>query len=262
MAEPNNQDVKSKRDMMRERVSSKYPDQNFDDDEALFGRISDDYDDYDKQLGEYKDREQSFVDMFNSDPRSAHFINNWRQGADPVVELTRQFGDVFREALDDPEKQEALAEANKEYLARVAESKDLEEQYNSNIDASIEELEKFQADHGLTDEQGDEVMEFLKGIFTDAVKGVFKRESMEMALKAINHDEDVQIAEQDAEVRGRNTKINETLRKRNAGDGTAALNGKSGRGSAPAGPDLGALGNMGGDDIFQRGGERRIVRNK
>lgn len=220
-----NQENKSRRTALNERMLSKYPDLDLNDDEAVSGRISDDFDEYDRRIGEYKDREQSFVDMFNSDPRSAHFINNWRQGADPVVELTRQFGDAFREALDDPEKQEALAEANREYLARVAEAKDLEEQYNQNIDASIEEQGRFQEEHGLSDEQADEVMEFLMNIFKDAIVGKFSRESMEMALKAINHDEDVATAAEDAEVKGRNAKIDETLRKRNEGDGVAALDG-------------------------------------
>jgi len=251
----------SKRDTMSARLKKKYPDQDFADDEAMFGRINDDYDDFDKQLGEYQQREQSIVDMFNSDPRSAHFMNNWRQGSTPEVELMRQFGDTFKEALDDPEKLDELEAAHKEYLDRVAKSKELEDQYNQNIGSSIETLDQFQADNGLSDEQADQVMDFLNGIFNDAIRGIYKRESMDMALKAINHDEDVANADADAEVRGRNAKINETLRKRQSGDGTAPLNGRNGSTSTSTGPDMGALGNIGnGDDIFARGGEKRITR--
>lgn len=261
MAETNNEQVMSKRDAMSARLKKKYPDQEFGDDEALFGRINDDYDDYDKRLGEYQQREQSIVDMFNSDPRSAHFMNNWRAGSTPEVELMRQFGDTFREALDDPEKLDELEAAHKEYLDRVAKSKELEEQYEQNIGASIDTLDQFQSENGLSDEQADAVMDFLNGIFHDAIVGKYSRESMEMALKAINHDEDVATADADAEVRGRNTKINETLRKRQAGDGTAPLNGRNGRVEKPAGPDLGALNRFdGNDDIFARGGEKRISR--
>lgn len=261
MADTNNEQVMSKRDAMSDRLKKKYPDQEFGDDEALFGRINDDYDDFDKQIGEYQQREQSFVDMFNSDPRSAHFMNNWRNGSTPEIEMMRQFGDTFKEALDDPDKLDELEAAHKEYLDRVAKSKELEEQYNQNIGASIETLDQFQAENGLSDEQADQVMDFLNGIFNDAIVGKYSRESMEMALKAINHDEDVATADADAEVRGRNTKINETLRKRQAGDGTAPLNGKNGRASASAGPDLGALNRFeGNDDIFSRGGEKRITR--
>lgn len=45
---PNNEVVKSKRDLAMERIKAKYPDKSFDDDEAFFGQINDDYDDYDK----------------------------------------------------------------------------------------------------------------------------------------------------------------------------------------------------------------------
>ena len=47
MAKPDNKEVKTKRDLVSERGRSRYPDRQFDDDEALFGQIGDDYDDYD-----------------------------------------------------------------------------------------------------------------------------------------------------------------------------------------------------------------------
>lgn len=261
MNNSNNQDVKSKRDAVRERLGSRYPDLNLDDEEAVAGRINDDYDDFDRQLNDYKGREEALSNMFNADPRSANFIANWHNGSDPAVELVRQFGTDIKDAIDDPERQEQIAAANKEYVERVAKSKELEEQYSSNIDESLATLDAFQSENGLDDAKVDQVMEFLQGIFQDAIVGKFSRESMEMALKAIDHDEDVAVASEDAEVRGRNAKINEKLRTRQAGDGTAALQGKNNRGTRPAGPDLGALNRFdGSDDIFSRGGEKRIKR--
>jgi hypothetical protein len=261
MDNTNNQSVKSKRDTMRERLSSRYPDLNMEDDEAVAGRINDDYDDYDRQLNDYKGREEALSNMFNADPRSANFIANWHNGSDPAVELVRQFGTDIKDAIDDPDRQEQIAAANKEYVERVAKSKELESQYAANIDESLATLDAFQSENGLDDAKVDQVMEFLQNVMQDALVGKFSRESMDMALKAIDHDEDVAVAEQDAEVRGRNAKINEKLRTRNAGDGTAALQGKNNRGTRPAGPDLGALNRFdGNDDIFSRGGEKRIKR--
>ena len=100
-------------------------------------------------------------------------------------------------------------------------------------------------------------MSFLQGVFQDAIVGKFTLESMEMALKAVNHDEDIAEAAEAAEVKGRNTRIKEQLRKRGRGDGTVALNGKNGGSGRVAGPDLGALGRMGGGTIWERGGEKR-----
>lgn len=215
--------------MAVDRLRERYPDKEFNDDEAIFGQISDDYDELDNQLGEYKKREGEIVDMFSSNPMSANFFANWHNGSSPEVELMRQFGDLFREALDDPDKLDELEAAHKEYLERVAKSKELQEQYEQNIEASREEKARFQADHGLSDEETDAVMDRLNKIFQNGIIGIFEREDMELLLKGVNHDEDVTSAADDAEVRGRNAKINETLRKRQEGDGVAAMGGAAGK---------------------------------
>ena len=232
MAETDKQQVKSKRELMSDRLRSRYPDRDFADDEAMFGQISDDYDDYDNQLSGYKEREQKFADMFTSDPRSAHFINNWREGADPMVELVRQFGTDVKEAIDDPARQEEMAAANKEYLERVAENEKLQQEYQKNLAESLQYLDTFQSEHGLSDDEVDNVMEHLVGIVRDGIVGKFTPESLNMALKAIKHDVDVTEASQEGEVRGKNAKIEERLRKRSKGDGTASLDGKNGTNTA------------------------------
>lgn len=225
MAEIENK--KTKRELLNERLSGKYPDMDFTDDEVLAGRINDDYDDYESQLSGYRENEKKITDLFNSDPRSASFMIGWSEGADPAVELVRQFGTDIKEAIDDPERQEAIAAANKEYLERVAKSKELEEQYQANIAESLKHIDELQAKNGLTDEQVDAAMALVLQIANDAVVGKFTPETIEMAMKAINHDADVTEASYEGEVRGRNTKIDETLRKRQSGDGVAALAGKN-----------------------------------
>lgn len=263
MAKEDSQQVKSKRDSFSERLAAKYPDMDFADEEVMFGRISDDYDDYDGQLNGYKDREKKITDMFASDPRSAHFLTSWSEGGDPVVEFVRRFGSDIKERLDDPEWVEELAAANKDFVERVAKEKELEEMYQKNIEESKSVMAEFQEENGLTDDQLDEVMDFLNRIYTDALVGKYDKESMEMALNAINHDMDVEDAAAEAEVKGRNAKIDEKLRTRQAGDGTVALNGKNGSAGVPNNrPNLGALDNFNdGDDIWTRGGEKRTKYN-
>ena len=169
MEKVENSQVKSKRDQFKERMKGKYPDRDFDDDEVFFGQINDDYDDYDKQLSGYKERESKFSDMFSSDPRSAKFLMNWKVISD------------------------------------------------------------YQQKNGLSDEQVDGAMEFLIGITRDAVMGKFTAETIGMAMKALNYDTAVEEANHEGEVRGKNTKIEEKLRKRQKGDGIPNLN--SGKGS-------------------------------
>lgn len=215
--------------MAVDRLRERYPDKEFNDDEAIFGQISDDYDELDGQLNSYKEREQGMVDMMTKDPRSANFLAAWHQGENPLVAMMRMYGPELKDALDDPELQDQLAEAQKDYLERMATSKELEQQAEANVEQSIAERDAFQQEYGLSDEEMDQVMDSLKQIFEDALVGKFSRASMEIAYKAMNHDSDVAAAADEAEVRGRNAKINETLRRRQEGDGVAPLGGSAGK---------------------------------
>lgn len=192
MAENNG--VKSRRDQQLERLRKKYPDKKFEDDEEIYGQISDDYDQYEHDLDGYKGREKAMSDMFAADPRSAQFLADMHNGQDPVLGLVKNFGVDIKDVLDDPEMQDKIAEANKEYVERVAKSKQLDEEYEKNMDATLETLRQFQEERGMTDEQIDEVAN----------------------------------AGEEGRVAGRNDKIVEGLRKRDKGDGTAPLNGKNG----------------------------------
>lgn len=260
---PKRTEVKSNRDKYTERLKSKYPDREYVDDEALFGQINDDYDDYDKRLSDYQSREKALSDLFTSNPRSAAFLSDWRNGEDPIISLIRRFGDDFKAALEDPERQEALAAANKEYAERIAKEDEFEAQYQKNITETYETIEKVQQENGYSDDDIDNAMEFLIGIMKDGILGKFSSDSILMAIKAIKHDSDVELADREGEIRGRNTKIEEKLRKSNKNDGTANLAGKNGGSAQRQMPDLGVLDNYdSGQTIWERGGEKRITSNK
>lgn len=229
MADNNN--VKSRRDLHLERLRKKYPEKKFEDDEEIYGQISDDYDQYEQELDGYRSREKSLSDMFAADPRSAQFLTDMHNGTDPVLGLVRNFGIEIKDILDDPEMQDKIAEANKDYVERVANSKKLDEEYEKNMDTTLETMRAYQQEKGLTDEQIDEIATLLLGVVRDGVMGKFSREMLEMASKALNYDADVAAAGEEGEVAGRNAKITEKLRKSNKGDGTAPLGGKNGQGS-------------------------------
>lgn len=229
MAENNG--VKSRRDQHLDRMRKKYPDKKFEDDEEIFGAISDDYDQYDQELDGYKSREKSLSDMFAADPRSAQFLVDMHKGNDPVLGLVRNFGVEIKDVLDDPEMQGKIAEANKDYVERVAKEKGLAEEYERNMDASLETLRQFQAERGMSDEQIDAVVDLLLNIVHDGVMGKFAPETLDMATKALNYEADVQNASEEGEIAGRNARISEQLRTSQKGDGTAPLSGKN---NAPA----------------------------
>lgn len=252
------EEIKSKKDNLLERMRGKHPDSNFDDDEMLYGQIVDDLDESDNTLNDYRERERQLSDMFSSDPRSAKFLTDWKDGGDPAIALVRQFGTEIKDAIDDPERLEEIAEANKEFVERVAKEKELEDEYQKNLQQSIAEMTAYQESHELSDEDIDAAMEFIIGIIQDGVMGKFSQETIGMAMKAINHDMDVENASIEGEVRGKNAKIDAKLRKSNKGDGTAVLAGKNNPAGAPR-QDMGALDRFGGElqDIWSKGGLTR-----
>lgn len=224
MAEPNNEEVKSRRQSLKERMLSRYPDLDVNDDEALAGRISDDYDELDGQLNGYKEREGKLTNMMNADPRSAHFLSRWAAGEDPVMALVRLFREDIRTILDDPD-----SEASQE-LARIsAEDQDSRDAAEANTAKTKAIVAQWKEENGLSDEEANEVLDSMQKFLEDALEGNVSRESLDLFRNGLRHDEDVASAADDAEVRGRNAKINETLRKRQEGDGVAPLGGSAGK---------------------------------
>ena len=224
--------VKSRRDQFGERLKKKYPDREYADDEALFGQINDDYDEYDSQLSGYKERESKLTDMFTRDPQSAQFITDMAQGKDPWASLINRIGiDGVKEMLDDPAKMEEFSKSNKEYVDRMAKQKGLEEEWEKNMKSTLTMLEQKQQELGLTDEQLDAAADWIKEVTNDAVIGIIKPKTLEMALKAINHDADIAAASAEGEIRGKNAKAEATLRRPKRGDGTPTL---AGANNAPA----------------------------
>ena len=217
---------KSKRDLYMERLKTKYPDREFADDEALYEQANADYEDYDNQINGYKDKESKLTSLFSKDPRHAKFITDMAKGNDPWLAVINRLGiDGITDLLNDPSKQKAYAEENQKYVERLAKEKSLEEEYQKNLSESLAMLDKIQTEQGLSDETIDAAYDLVIRIANEAVLGKFSEETMAMALKAVSHDADVQTAASEAEVRGKNAKVEERLRKQKGGDGTSPLAG-------------------------------------
>lgn len=248
---------RSNREKIVERYKNKYPDREFADDEQLFEQVNGDYDAYDKEIGEYKTREKTLQDLFRTDPRSARLFINWSNGGNPTTELVRQFGADIVASLNDPDKQEEIAAANQEFVERAAKSKALEEKYPDNLAKSLEACDKMQKEKGYSDEQIDKAFELIERIMLDAVAGNFEPAYIEMAIKAIDYDNDVAAASESGEIRGRNAKIEEQMEKSRKGDGIPYGGGNMAK--ANSGQRMGgALGRLDStQSIWERGGEKR-----
>lgn len=227
-----NNPVKSRRDQHLERLRKKYPDKQFEDDEAIFGQISDDYDQFEQTAQEnetMRAREKSMSDMFRANPQAAFFLNDMREGKDPIMSLVRRLGMQVKDVLDDPAMQDKIEEANKEYLDRAAKSRQLDEEYEKNMDVTLNKtLPEYQQQHGLTDEDIDAIGAAWIQIIREGIMGILSPETISLLGNGLNHDTDVANAQEEGEVAGRNSKIRENLRRSKKGDGIQNLNGRNG----------------------------------
>ncbi len=200
-------EVKTKRQLLAERMAGRYPDKNFDEDEELYGQIIDDFDDFDRQSSRHKEIDDQLSERFESNPQFAGMFLDALGGKDPVVAFVERYGEDVRAYLDDPEKQEELAEANKKYLERVNKEKELNEAYEANIQESLRVADEVQAAGGYTDEQVNEAFNLILTDANNAILGIIDAATLETKIKGLSRDEDVAEAAEQAEVRGRNAKI-------------------------------------------------------
>ena len=96
---------------------------------------------------------------------------------------------------------------------------------------SMKLLERVQQERGLGDETLDAAVDLVMRIAHEAIVGKFTEETVDLALKAINHDADMANARTEGTVAGRNERIEERLRKPRQGDGQPNLGGSN---NAPA----------------------------
>lgn len=207
------QPIMSARDRAYERLKGRHSELDFDNEEQLWGAIDSDYGSYEEELSRAEEVDRSMAERFEKDPNFAQFFLDAIAGKSPVVALIERYGEDFRSYLDDPDKAEELATANKEYLGRISKEKELEEQYNSNIETSLQIADELQAEGGYTDEQIDQAFTIILDNAQKAILGAVSKEMLEQTLKGINYDTDIAEAEQIGEVKAKNTKYKERVKK-------------------------------------------------
>ena len=201
-----------------------YPDADFADDEDFYDKII-------SERGKYKTTDEQaskLREAFIKDPRIAGLLNFAKEGGNPISFLIEQYGDEFRDALEDPDKAEELAEAHKKYLEKVAKTKESEEISAANAQQSADALNALQSEYNLTDEEVLDIFKTASQYALDATTNLYTKDFLVAILRAKNYDKDVESATMEGEVRGRNARIEEHLKKQKPANVPPTLTGNSG----------------------------------
>lgn len=201
-----------------------YPDSDFADDADFYDTIY-------NERSRYKTTEEQAAKLreaFVKDPRIAGLLNFAKEGGNPITFLIENYGDDFREALEDPDKAEEFAEAHRKYQATVAKNKEMEEVSAANLQTSANNLDALQSEYKLTDEEVLDIFQTASQYALDATTNLYSKEFLSAILRAKNYDKDVEAASMEGEVRGRNERIEEKLRKAKPAGVPPTLTGNSG----------------------------------
>ena len=229
--------VMSSRDLFMEKFSSRFPDVKADDEDGFYRTLGEEFDRIDrsdkaqKELGE----------LLASDPRSAGFLMVLRRGGNPMEYLIEQYGDDFREALNDEKKAKELSAAFSKYAERQTRNRELQEQAERNMQRMLDELDAAKAEGSFTDEDAVKAYGYLYGeggLLDRIITNDIMKDDWMMLMKAADYDamksrgeQAAAEAREEGEIAGRNANIDLNKRKRTkAGNMPASV--PSGRGSA------------------------------
>jgi hypothetical protein len=209
---PDNQGVVSKKDSFLSKYSERRPDLREDDEESFYGSLSEDFDRFDRNEA----AERELVDLLASDPRSAGFLMVMRKGGNPLEFLIEQYGDDFREALNDEGKAKELSAAFSKYLEKQTKDCELQKQADENMSAMVDAIERVQQEGGYSDEEMANAYKYLygeDGLLDRIITNGVTAEDWLMLLKASRYERAVEDARAEGEVVGRNQNIQLNRRK-------------------------------------------------
>lgn len=215
-----NQEVKTNRQKLTERLKSRNPELNIDDEELLFGQISTDYDTYDQ-----RDQERErFNEVMSQNPESAGILTGLYTGKnedgsdfDLGMYLIEEYPEMVIDIIEgNPQTKEryvamrdgrkAAAAQEEEFAAQVADKTAAED---AELDAAIKEA-------GLRPEEVKDLIDWIynpeTGIIARAERFELTKDDFKQLLRIKDYDNAMAKADEKGYVRGKNEKIDLTAR--------------------------------------------------
>lgn len=247
-----NQNVKSKRDSFRERLAQRYPDLNMDDDEAVYGQLSTDYDQYDQN----KQKMDDFNKMLKDNPHAPSLVTGLvtKKNADGsdfnfIDFIIDEMGQDYIDAINGDEKAKARLKASeKEKLEASEKLAKNNEQLAANMEQEDAELDAAIKEAKLKPEAITDLIEWLykrsddgedhddDGFIWRAARYGLKKEDFLRLFQIKDFDKAVADAEERGYKRGKNEKIDQQKQLHDGKQGGKKNININGGGGAPSLP--------------------------
>jgi hypothetical protein len=188
----------------RDRYASMFaednPDVDFEDKESRYGRMAEERDTYrklrdsGKKLSGILDKHRWVGAMLMDDEEN------------PLVWMAKNGIDI-KAALEDPEVMQSVTDGFNSWQQKQVDGEAAEKAQEEAINKSLEALASVQQEYGLSDEQFDRMWtQFWDEVFQPAFKGEVSKDTWVAMMHAMNYDQDMKNAREEAAMQARNEK--------------------------------------------------------
>ena len=182
------------------------PDVDFEDKEARYGRMAEEREGY-RRL---RDSGRKFSAILDKHRWLGAMLAD--DETNPLVWLSKNGIDI-KAALEDPETLSKVTEAFDGWTQKQADGEAAEQAKDAAIAKSVEALDAVQQEFGLSDEQKNRMFEhFWDEVFLPAFAGEVSRDTWVSLMHAMNYDQDMANAREEAAMQARNEKHTNKLK--------------------------------------------------
>lgn len=215
-----------------ETLQGYFPGRKFDSAEDVEQARTELYEKYNEEIEGRKALTQQVQEITNTLNGSDELkdivkaIQNGRSLRAAIMEAGFSASDF--EVQEGDEDEEDMIEAKVNAREKQRQKQKQEEEFKANYAQSTQVIESLE----YQPEQKQQVLDKLNKTFQDMTKGIVTKETIEMFAKALNHDSEIEKAEQRAERRIKNQKIT-ILKQKKKGDGQPRIVSRQTRKSTP-----------------------------
>ena len=182
------------------------PDVDFEDKEARYERMSQDRD----ELRNLRSSGKKLSGILNKHRWLGAMLMDDEEN--PLVWMAKNGIDI-KAAMDDPEVMQKVTDAFGDWTQKQAESEAAEAAKDEAIARSVEELDALQAETGISDEQKNRMFEyFWDEVWLPAFKGEVSKDVWTAIMHAMNYDQDMANAREEAAIQARNEKFSNKVK--------------------------------------------------
>lgn len=202
------------RDAYAKMFAEDYPDIDFEDKEARYGKMSEDRQRYRELSESGRGLSQALSNNRWIGAMFQDLAKNPDQ--DPITWMYAHGVDVNK-AFEDEEYRDKASKALLDFEKNQSEGeknrKAAEQECSDNLEQSMNNLRELQQEEGFDDDEANKIWDFAFGdVLGNMLKGLINKETFKLLRRGMNYDGDMANAREEAGIQARNEKIKNGLK--------------------------------------------------